>query len=49
MELTAVAVGLLPEVERLCPEIEPMTGINPTRGNSGTFFADADRQLMAQG
>ena len=42
MELTAIAVGLLPEVERLCPELAPMSGIDPTRGNSGAFFADAD-------
>ena len=32
MKLAAVAAGLLPEVERLCPEIAPMSGIDPTRG-----------------
>ena len=49
MKLAAVAVGLLPEVERVCLEIAPMSGINPTRGNSGTFFADADPAAYVTG
>ena len=61
MKLAAVAAGRLPEVERLCPEIAPMSGIDPTRGvlryifrrcRSGSLcagFSDAHMQEPSAG